>query len=57
MIAYSWPIITTYKSVLAILILPNDPEAVTVIGITFNGILINLIFPFYYNCGSDCVTR
>ena len=46
MIAYSWPIITTYKSVLAMLILPINPKAVAVIDIAFGGILIDLVFPF-----------
>ena len=45
MIAYSWPIITTYKSVLAILVLPINFKAVAVMGIAFSGILINLMFP------------
>ena len=40
MIACSWPIITTYKSVLAILISPTDLEAVAVVGVTFSGILL-----------------
>ena len=44
MIIYSWPIITTYKSILAIFILPTNPKAVAVIDITFGGILIDLIF-------------
>ena len=46
MIACSWPIMTTYKSVLAILVLPTDSEAVAVIGVAFGGILIDLMFPF-----------
>ena len=45
----NWPIVTTYKSILAILILPTNFKAVAVIGVTFNSILINLMFPFYYN--------
>ena len=45
MIAYSWPIITTYKSVLAIFISLTNPKAVAVVGITFSGILIDLVFP------------
>ena len=44
MIVYSWPIITTYESVLAILVLPTDFKAVAVIDIAFSGILIDLIF-------------
>ena len=46
MIAYSWPIITTYKSISVIFISPTDPEAVAVVDITFGGILINLVLPF-----------
>ena len=46
MIAYSWPIIITYKSVLAMLVLLTNPKAVAVIDIVFSGILIDLIFPF-----------
>ena len=46
MIAYSWPIVTTCKSVLAIFISLTDFEAVAVIGIAFGGILIDLMFPF-----------
>ena len=46
MIVYSWPIMTTYESVLAIFILPTNPKAVAVVSITFSGILINLMFPF-----------
>ena len=57
MIAYSWPIITTYESVLAIFVLSTNPKAVAIIGIPFSGILINLMFPFYYKYSSDCVTR
>ena len=38
MIAYSWPIITTYESVLAIFVLSTDSKAVAVIDITFSGI-------------------
>ena len=49
MIAYSWPIITTYESVLAIFVLPTNPKAVAIVDIAFGGILINLIFPFYCN--------
>ena len=45
---------TTYKSILAIFISPTNPKAVAIIGITFSGILIDLMFPFYYNWGSDC---
>ena len=46
MIAYSWPIITTYESVLAIFISPINPKAVAVVGVTFSGILIDLMFLF-----------
>ena len=46
-IACSWPIMTTYKSVLVMLVLPTDPEAVAVVGVAFSGILIDLMFfPF-----------
>ena len=57
MIVYSWPIVTTCKSILAILVLPINPKAVVVVGIAFSGILINLVLPFYYNCGSDYITQ
>ena len=46
MITYSWPIVTTYKSISAIFILPTNPEAVAIMGIAFSGILINLVLPF-----------
>ena len=39
MIAYSWPIMTTCKSVLAILVSPTNPKAVAVVGVAFGGIL------------------
>jgi hypothetical protein len=45
MITYSKPIVTTYKSVLAIFILPTDPKIVTVVGTILSTILFNLIFP------------
>ena len=48
-IAYSWPIITTCKSISAIFVSPTNPEVVAVVGITFSGILIDLVFPSYYN--------
>ena len=38
---------TTYESVLAILISLTDSEAVAVIGIAFGGILIDLMFLFF----------
>ena len=40
MITYNWPIITTYKFILAIFILSINPKAVTIIDITFNSILV-----------------
>ena len=46
MIAYSWPIVTTCESILAILVLPTDFKVVAVVGIAFGGILINLVLPF-----------
>ena len=46
MIAYSWPIMTTCESVLAIFVSPTDPEAVAVVGVAFSGILIDLLSPF-----------
>ena len=46
MIVYSWPIMTTCESILAIFVLPINPEAVAVVGIAFSGILIDLTFPF-----------
>ena len=42
---------------LAIFISPTDFEAVAVIGITFGGILIDLMFLFYYNYSSDYITQ
>ena len=57
MICCSWPIITTCKSVSAIFVLLTDPEVVAVVGIAFGGILIDLVFLFYYNCGSDYITQ
>ena len=49
---------TTCKSILAILVLPTDPEVVAVMGVAFGGILIDLMFLlFYCNCGSDYVTQ
>ena len=48
---------TTYKSILAILVSPTDFKAVAIVGITFGNILINSIFPFYYKCGSDYITQ
>ena len=47
---------TTYKSVLAIFVLPINPEVVITVVANFRGILINLIFLIYYNCGSDYIT-
>ena len=46
MIIYSWSIMTTCKSVLAIFVLPTDPKVVAVMSIAFGGILIDLVFPF-----------
>jgi hypothetical protein len=40
---YNCPIITTYKSILAILVLPTNPKVVTVISIALSTI-IDLIF-------------
>ena len=37
---------TTYKSVLAMLVSPINPKAVAVVGIAFGGILIDSMFPF-----------
>jgi hypothetical protein len=37
-------IITTYKSVLVILVSPTNPKVVAVVGIILGGILFNLIF-------------
>ena len=45
MIAYSWFIIITYKSVSAIFILPTNSEVVAIITIAFSSILIDLVFP------------
>ena len=47
MIACNWPIITTYKSISAMLVLLTNPEAVAVVGVAFGGILIDSLFlPF-----------
>ena len=46
MIAYSWPIVTTCESVLAMLVLLTNPKVVAVVGVTFSGILIDLMFLF-----------
>ena len=48
---------TTCESVSAIFVSSTDPEAVTVIGVAFGGILIDFVFPFYYNYSSDCVMQ
>ena len=45
-ITYNWPVITTYKSILAIFVSPTNPKAVAIISIAFSGILINLVFLF-----------
>ena len=37
---------TTCESILAIFVLPTNPEAVAVIGVAFSGILIDLMFLF-----------
>jgi hypothetical protein len=43
--AYNCPIITTCKSILAILVLPINPKVVTVVNIILGGILlINYFF-------------
>ena len=46
MIVCNWPIVTTCKSMSAMLVLPTDPEAVAVVDVAFGGILIDLMFPF-----------
>ena len=46
MIVCSWPIMTIYEFVLAILVSLTNFKAVAVIGVAFSGILINLIFLF-----------
>ena len=46
MIVYSWPIMTTYKSISAMLVLPTNPKVVAIVGIAFSGILIDLVLPF-----------
>ena len=56
MIVYNWPIVTIYKSVLAMFVSPTDPKAVAIIDVAFSGIL-TWCFRFYYNCGSDCITQ
>jgi hypothetical protein len=40
---YNWPIVTTYKSILAIFISPTNPKVVAVVGAVLSTI-INLIF-------------
>jgi hypothetical protein len=42
--AYNWPIITIYKSILAILVSPTNPKVITIIDITLGGILFNKLF-------------
>jgi hypothetical protein len=37
---YNYPIITTYKSVLAILVSPTNPKVVGVVGVVLSGILL-----------------
>ena len=39
------------------LVLPTNPKAVAIVGVTFSGIFIDLMFPFYYNCGCDYITQ
>jgi hypothetical protein len=41
---YSCPIITVYKSMLAILISPTNPKVITVISTALGTILFNLMF-------------
>jgi hypothetical protein len=41
---YSWPIITTCKSILVIFILPTNLKVIAIIS-TILGAIINLIFP------------
>ena len=36
---------TTYKSMLAIFVLPTNPKVITIVSAAFSGILFNLIFP------------
>jgi hypothetical protein len=37
---YSCPIVTTYKSVLAILVLPINPKVIAVVSVILGGILL-----------------
>ena len=48
---------TICKFISAILVLLTDSEAVAVVGVAFSGILINLMFTFYCNYGSDYITQ
>jgi hypothetical protein len=42
--AYNCPIITTYKSVSAILVLPTNPKVVAVVNIALGSILLTSYF-------------
>ena len=39
MIVCNWPIVTTYESISAMLVLPTNLKAVAVVGVAFSGIL------------------
>ena len=57
-ISYSYPLIMTYKSVLAMLVSPPNPKVVaavnSVVVSTFGGILFNF---YYYNYSSNYITE
>jgi len=57
-ISYNWPCVTTWESLLSILVSPG-PEVVAavnaVVTSALGGILFNLVQ--YYNLSSECVTE
>jgi hypothetical protein len=42
--AYSWPIVTTCESILAIFVSPINPKVVTVVGVALGSILFDKLF-------------
>ena len=48
---------TTCKSILAMLVSLTNFKTVAVVDIAFSNILIDLMFLFYYNCGSNYITQ
>jgi hypothetical protein len=43
-ITYSWPIMTTCESVLAMFVSPTNPKIIAVVSIVLGGILFNKLF-------------